>query len=41
MDEVQKHRRAELWPRDQFLGPKDREGILITLMCEDKNAARQ
>jgi len=26
---------------NQSLGPKDREGVLTTLMCEDKNAARQ
>jgi hypothetical protein len=26
---------------NQSLGLKDREGILTTLMCEDKNAARQ
>jgi len=25
---------------NQSLGPKDREGVLTTLMCEDKNAAR-
>jgi hypothetical protein len=37
MDKVQKHGRAELWPREL----KDREGVLTTLMCEDKNAARQ
>jgi len=26
---------------NQSLGPKDREGVLTTLMCKDKNAARQ
>jgi hypothetical protein len=25
---------------NQSLGPKDREGVLTTLMCENKNAAR-
>jgi hypothetical protein len=35
---------AEEWSsglENQSLGPKDREGVLTTLMCEDKNAARQ
>jgi hypothetical protein len=26
---------------NQSLAPKDREGVLTTLMCKDKNAARQ
>jgi hypothetical protein len=37
MDKIWKLGRAELWP----IGPKDREGILTTLRCEDNNAARQ
>jgi hypothetical protein len=37
-------RNAEEWSSglgNQSLDPKDIEGILTTLMCEDKNAARQ